>query len=78
MPSMPICTSMIGPTPLCAQMRYSLRFIRREASSISGCAAPSPAQNNRIPAPVPVDSITGALASGWLATKVSATSVVNG
>ena len=36
-------------------------MIRLDAFVISGCSSPIPAQNNFIPPPEPVDSITGVL-----------------
>src|SRR3546814_19425346 len=60
MPSIPTCASMTSAAPFALQVAYSDAFIGREALTISGCCAPTPAQNSFIPPPVPVDSITGA------------------
>ena len=51
--------------------------MRREEFTMSGCSAPTPAQNRRKPPPEPVDSTTGV--ENWvLAPKLSATAVENG
>ena len=68
---------MICLTPFFAQSSNSDALIRREALVMSGCWSPTPAQNNFMPAPVPVDS-TIALIPGWVRWNCSATAVVNG
>ena len=45
---------------------------------MSGNCAPTPAQNNFMPAPVPVDSTIGALKPAFLRANCSATAVVKG
>src|SRR3546814_8168922 len=69
---------MISLTPFAWQSSNSDAFIRRDASSMSGCPAPTPAQNSFMPAPVPVDSIMGDFMPGLLLTNCSATAVAKG
>src|SRR6056300_820352 len=75
-PSKPILTSVISVTPLLKHNSFSFVLIAREAFVISGVLTPIPLQNNFIPPPVPVDSITGVLIP-FLPT-FSATTVENG
>ena len=74
---MPIGTSMTFLAPALAQSAYSLAFIGREASTMSGNCSPTPPQNSLMPAPVPVDS-TITLMPGLARWNSSATAVVNG
>ena len=67
----------MGVIPLAAQFSFSLDFIARLAFVTSGYSRPIPEQNNFAPPPVPVDSITGALKSVFLA-NLSATMVEKG
>jgi hypothetical protein len=76
-PSMPTLISTMSLTPFFWQSSNSLFFIAREALVRSGWASPTPAQNNFIPPPVPVDSTTGVLPLPDL-PNCSATAVVNG
>ena len=45
---------------------------------MSGVSAPTPEQNSLIPPPVPVDSISGDLKSGFARAKLSATVLAKG
>ena len=47
-------------------LREVVGFMLREAMAISGVSGPSPLQNSFMPPPLPVDSTTGATASGCL------------
>src|SRR5210317_1673419 len=75
-PSKPTITCEISVTPLSKHNFFSLGLIARLAFVISGVLTPIPLQNNFIPPPVPVDSITGVLIP-FLPT-FSATTVENG
>ena len=75
-PSKPIFAS-IGVIPLAAHFSASDDLIRLEALVISGVLSPTPAQNNFIPPPDPVDSTTGVLNAVDF-PKRSATVVENG
>ncbi len=76
-PSYPIFTSTTSFTPFAAHFSTSDFLIRREAFVMSGWLTPTPAQNNLIPPPEPVDSTTGALKE-LVFPKVSATAVEKG
>ena len=69
---------MMFETPFFLHISNSVAFIRRDAVAISGWLAPTPAQNNLIPAPVPVDSMIGDLNCGFLFLNCSATAVAKG
>jgi hypothetical protein len=77
MPSNPILISVIDVTPFFVQVSNSVLVMAREALEMSGCCVPTPAQNSRMPPPVPVDSTIGALRPEVRA-NCSATVVVNG
>ena len=73
-PSLPTTISIISVTPFFSHNAFSLDLIALDAFVISGWFVPTPAQNNFIPPPVPVLSITGVLNFPVL-PKVSATTV---
>src|SRR6056300_1142428 len=75
-PSKPTITCEISVTPFSKHICFSFGLMAREAFVISGVLTPIPLQNNFIPPPVPVDSITGVLIP-FLPT-FSATTVENG
>src|SRR5210317_1861429 len=75
-PSKPILTSVISVIPFFLHNSTSLDLMARLAFVISGELPPIPLQNNFIPPPVPVDSITGVLKPDL--PNLSDTTVANG
>src|SRR6056300_399649 len=75
-PSNPTITCEISVTPFSKHICFSFGLMARLAFVISGVLTPIPLQNNFIPPPVPVDSMTGVLMP-FLPT-FSATTVENG
>ena len=75
-PSMPTLISTMSVTPFFLQSSNSPFFMAREAFVMSGWPTPTPAQNNFMPPPVPVDSTIGVLLPAR--PNCSATAVVNG
>ena len=60
-PSFPTTISIISETPFFSHKAFSFGLIALDAFVTSGWLTPTPAQNNFIPPPVPVLSITGVL-----------------